>query len=156
ARDMDVAQMALGVLPDAVVLVLCPRGNQKQSSNRQVQSALGWSGRRHWWNVVKLWKVPAEELLALEEVGLVPLLPLTRSRQSPETLVQQSRERIERHAVPAEQPTLLTITAIMASMRSGTLERWLSLLGGKNVVEHSPLYQHWMAEERRATRQADI
>src|SRR5262245_31438954 len=75
ARDMDLARTALGVRPDVVLLVLCRRGNQKQSAKRQEQSALGWSGRRHWWNVVKLWRVPAEQLLALEEVGLTPLLP---------------------------------------------------------------------------------
>lgn len=156
ARDMDLARMALGALPDAVLLVLCPRGNQKQASKRQEHSPFGWSTRRHGWKVVELRKVPAEVLLALDEVGLTPLLPLTRSKQSPETLVQQSKERIERQASPAERPTLLTITAIMASMRSGTVEGWLALLGGKNVVEHSPLYQHWMQEERRATNQAAI
>jgi hypothetical protein len=41
-------------------------------------------------------------------------------------------------------------------MRSGTVEHWLSLLGGKNVVEHSPLYQHWMEEKARETKQAAI
>jgi hypothetical protein len=58
ARDMDLAQLALGVLPDAVLLVLCPRGQQKQSSRCQEASALGWSRRRHEWKVVELWKVP--------------------------------------------------------------------------------------------------
>jgi hypothetical protein len=87
---------------------------------------------------------PAKQLLALDEVGLTPLLPLTQSKQSAETLVQQSKERIERQASRAEQPTLLTITAITASMRSGTPEQWLALLGGKNVLEHSPFYQYLM------------
>jgi hypothetical protein len=107
ARDIDLARMALGVVPDAVLLVLCGRGNQKQTSKRDERSALGWSGRRHWWKVVELWKVPAGQLLALDEVGLTPLLPLTRSKQAPETLVQQSKERTERQASAAEQPTLL-------------------------------------------------
>src|SRR5262249_17742634 len=104
----------------------------------------------------RLWRVPAEQLLALGEVGLTPLPPLTRSRQSAETLVQQSRERIERQASLAERPTLLTITAVMGFMALGTVGGWLALLGGKNVVEHSPLYQHWMQEQARATRQTDI
>ena len=156
ARDMDLARLALGVLPDAVLLVLCPRGQQKQSSRRQEASALGWSRRRHEWKVVELWKVPAKQLLALDEVGLTPLLPLTRSKQPPETLVQQSKERIERQASRAEQPTLLTITAIMASMRAGTPEQWLALLGGKNVLEHSPFSQYLMQGQQRATTQAAI
>ena len=131
ARDMDLAQLALGVMPDAVVLVLCRRGQQKQSSRRQEAAALGWSGRRHWWKVVELWKVPAEQLLTLDEVGLMPLLPLTQSKQAPETLVQQSKERIQRQASASEQPTLLTITAIMASQRSGTVEEMVAHLGRK-------------------------
>jgi hypothetical protein len=66
---------------------------------------------------------------------------LTRNSQAGETLVQQCKERIEQQARPAEHAALLTITAIMAAMRSWHVERWLSILGGKNVVEHSPLYQ---------------
>jgi hypothetical protein len=103
-----------------------------------------------------LWEVPDKDLLALGDVGLVPLLPLTKSRQPVPTLVQQSKERIEGQAPTAERDSLLTITAIMAAMRAGHVEQWLSILGGKMVVEHSPLYQMWMAEKERETKQADI
>lgn len=51
---------------------------------------------------------------------------------------------------------LLAMTAILASMKAHHVEHWLSLLGGKNVVEHSPLYQHWMAEKARETKHGDI
>jgi hypothetical protein len=105
---------------------------------------------------VELWKVPAEGMLALGEVGLVPLLPLTRSRQSVETLGELCRERIEQQARPLERPALLTITAILAAMRSRHVEQWLAILGGRNVVEHSPLYQMGMAEKERQTKQAAI
>jgi hypothetical protein len=155
-RDMNLAELALGVLPDTVVIVLCRRGKQKQSKGCLQQSPLGWSSRRHRWRVIELWKVPAEALLALDEVGLIPLLPLTRSKAAPETLLQQCKERIEQQGRPAERATLLTITAIMTATRFGHTEQWLALLGGKNVVTHSPLYQKWMEEERCATTQANI
>jgi hypothetical protein len=107
--------------------------------------------------VIELWTVPAQTLLEIGDVGLLPLLPLTRSRQTPETLVQQCKEHIEQEASPQDRPTLLTVTAIMAGMRSYHAEHWLALLGGKNVVvEHSSVYQYWLAEHIRTTRQADI
>src|SRR5437879_5517113 len=62
ARDLDLAQLALGVLPDAAVIVLCRRG-KRQAAGRAQHSALGWSARRHRWRVLELWKVPADELL---------------------------------------------------------------------------------------------
>jgi hypothetical protein len=155
-RDMNLAELALGVLPDTVLIVLCRRGKQKQSKGCLQQSPLGWSSRRHRWRVVELWKVPAEELLALNEVGLVPLLPLTRSKEAPATLLQQCKQRIEQQGRPEERATLLTITAIMASARFANAEQWLALLGGKNVLTHLPLYQKWMEEQTCVTKQADI
>jgi hypothetical protein len=106
--------------------------------------------------VVELGKVAAAELLALEEVALVPLLPLTRSRESNETLLQQCKDRIEQQAPPRERSTLLTITAILTTLRFGYAERWLALLGGKAVVSHSPLYQKWMEEKECEVNQAAI
>jgi hypothetical protein len=156
ARDMDLAEMALGSLPDTVLIVLAQRGKTQQSSKRTQQSALGWATRRHRWRVVEVGKVAAAELLALEEVALVPLLPLTRSRESTETLLQQCKDRIEQQGQPRERGTLLTITAILATLRFGYAERWLALLGGKEVVSHSPLYQKWMDEKECADNQAAI
>jgi hypothetical protein len=100
--------------------------------------------------------MPAEEVLALGEVGLVPLLLLTRSRHAPETVLQQCRERIEQQGRPEERSTLTAVTAILTGLRFGYAERWLELLGGKKVVSDSPVYQKWMEEQACATRQADI
>jgi hypothetical protein len=155
-NDMDLARMALGVLPETILIVLCPRGQQKQASWCRRRSLRGFSRTRHEWKVVELWKVPAERLLSLSEPGLIPLLVLTKTDQTLETVVEQCRERIERQAKASERATLVTITAIMASLRSGHVEHWLALMGGRKVVEHSPLYQHWMAESARTHRQEAI
>jgi hypothetical protein len=154
-RDMDLAELALGTLPDTVLIVLRQRG-KKQSSQRAQRSPLGWARRRHEWRVVELWNVPAEELLALGEVGLVPLLPLTGSREAPETLLQQCKERIEQQGRPQERATLTAVTAMLASLRFGHPERWLELLGGEQVISDFPLLQKWFDERDCQTRQADI
>jgi hypothetical protein len=129
-RDMDLAELALGALPDTVLIVLRQRG-KKQASKCAQRSPLGWARRRHEWRVVELWTVPAEELLALGEVGLVPLLPLTSTHEAPETLLQQCKERIERQGRPGERSTLTAVTAILTGLRFGHAEHWIDFLGGR-------------------------
>jgi hypothetical protein len=155
ARDLDLAQLALGVLPDAALIVLQPRG-RKQASGRTQHSAMNWSVRKHRWRVLELWKVPAEELLGLDEVGLVPFVPLGKSRESPRVLLERCRERIERQSRPQQRSTLLTITSIMAGLRYTDVGEWFEFFGGKVMLAESPLYQLWMAEKERETRQDDI
>ncbi len=155
SRDLDLAAQTLGVLPDAAVVVLCQRG-RRQSARRTQQSLMGWSQRRHRWRVLELWKVPAEQLLDMNEVGLLPLLPLTRSRESPELLFRQGWERIGQQGRPDQRVQLLTITSILAGLRYTEAEEWIATLGGKSMLAESPLYQKWMAERDRETKQAAI
>jgi predicted transposase YdaD len=154
-KDMDLAEIALGVLPDTVVIILSPKG-KAQTRSRIQNSALGWSGRRHHWRVLEMAKVPDSLILALNEVALIPLLVLSKSKQKPQTLLEQCRQRIEEQARPEESPTLLTITAIFATMRYARAEEWLRLLGGKTMLAQSSLYQQWMDEKERETRQDAI
>lgn len=128
SRDLDLAQMALGVLPDAAVIVLCRRG-RRQASERTQRSALVWSLRRHRWKVLELWKVPAEHLLALNDVGVIPVVPLCRSREPAPVLLRRCRERILAQAPPNERSTLLTITSILATLRYTEPEQWIEAPG---------------------------
>ena len=48
------------------------------------QSRLGWTGWEMHWRAVNLWDLSADDLLGMNEVGLVPWVPLTFS---PQTLV---------------------------------------------------------------------
>ncbi len=132
ARDLDLAALALGTLPDAAVIVLCPRG-KRQAAGRAQHSTLGWSSRRHRWRRLEMWKVPADDLLALNEVGLVPLVPLARTREQAPALLQRCRDRIDRQGRPDQRVTLLTITSIMARMRYTDPEGW---------IEHSRRKSH--------------
>ncbi len=147
SRDLDLAALALGKLPDAAVIVLCRRGKD-QVAQRTQQSLLGWSQRKHRWRVLELWNVPAEQLLAMNEVGLLPLIPLTDSRESPELLFRQCWERIDRQGRRDQREPLLAITSILASLRYTGAEEWLEAIGGKSMLAESPLYQKWMAEAK--------
>jgi hypothetical protein len=155
SRDLDLAALALGTLPDAAVIVLCRRG-KNQAAGRTQQSLMGWSQRKHRWRVLELWNVPAEQLLEMNEVGVLPLLPLTQSRESPELLFQLCWERIEQQGRSDQRVPLLTITTILAGLRYTEAETWLATLGGKSMLAESPIYQKWMAERDRENAQTYI
>ncbi len=155
SRDLDLAALALKKLPDAAVLILCNRGSP-QASHRVQESRMGWSQRQDRWRTLELWTFPAEQLLVLNEVGLLPLLPLTQSPESPELLFRQSWERIDRQSRRDQREPLLTITSILASLRYTEAEGWIETLGGNSMLAESPLYQKWMAQKEIETKQADI
>jgi len=41
-------------------------------------TAGGWTDWRLCWRIAKLWEIPAEELLAASDAGLIPWVPLTQ------------------------------------------------------------------------------
>jgi hypothetical protein len=62
------------------------------------------------WRVVELWNVAADDLLAADDVGLIPWVPLTRFVVPPEQMLQICRERIDRQARPTERENLLAVS----------------------------------------------
>jgi hypothetical protein len=69
------------------------------------------------WTVIELWTLSAEDLLALNDVGVVPWVPLAQSDLPPEDVLRRCRERIEQQARPEEQANLLAVTQVMTSVR---------------------------------------
>ena len=69
--DLRLVRQARGVLIDAVVLCLCPRGAYRVPESVEESSPLGWSGEALRWKVVELWTLSAEDLLTAPT--LVPL-----------------------------------------------------------------------------------
>jgi len=66
------------VLPEVVVLFLHPKGNIEAAGAVNLRSRQGWTDWRLCWRIVKLWEIPADELLAASDVGLIPWVPLTQ------------------------------------------------------------------------------
>jgi hypothetical protein len=105
------------VLPEVLTVVLRPRGDVEVGSEEELHSRLGWTGLRINWRVVKLWTLPAEQLLAANDVGLVPWVPLTRFTGPPEVLLQECRQRIDAQAPAEERDNLLAVTQVMTRLR---------------------------------------
>src|SRR5207244_6847030 len=76
--DIRLVRQARGVLPEALVLCLCPRGNYRVPQQAEARSTLGWTAETLSWKVVELWMLSAEEVRAAPNVGIVPWASLAR------------------------------------------------------------------------------
>lgn len=142
--------LARKILPEVLTLVLRPRGSAEVRGEVGHTSRLGWTETRVKWRVMNLWEVPAADVLAVDDVGLVPWLPLTQFEGEPQPLLEECRRRIERHARREEQGNLLALTQVFTQLRFSD-PNLLTILGGTKIVIESPLIQKIVD---RATREA--
>src|SRR5213594_3507776 len=75
-RDMALVYLERSTLPEVLTLILRPKGKLRVTGSHHVQSLVGLSGWQIRWRVVELWGLPAEQLLAANDVGLIPWVPL--------------------------------------------------------------------------------
>ena len=104
-HDMALVFLDRGVLPEMLVLVLHPKGNQQVAGSAHLQSAFGRTRLQSAWKVVELWTVPAEELLAAGDVGMIPWVPLAHWDGPPEPIFHQCRAASTRMPFPGNERT---------------------------------------------------
>jgi hypothetical protein len=143
--DVTLVLQDRGVLPDVLVLVLQPKGNLEVDSEAVLQSAGGWTGLRVGWRTVRLWELPAGQLLATGEPGLMPWVPLAHIDGPPKTVFQQCREIIDQKGPANERENLLAVAQVLASLRYND-PSLLELFGGEEGMIESPLLQKVLAE----------
>jgi hypothetical protein len=148
--DIRLVRQARGVLPEALVLCLCPRGAYRVPQQAEASSTLGWTAERLSWKVVEVWTLSAEELLAAPDVGVVLWAILARFEGPPEVLLQRCRNRIEREG-GSQADNMLAVAQVFARLKFDKPE-WLQILGGKKAMIESPLIQEIVAESARAER----
>jgi hypothetical protein len=142
-----------GVVPEIIVLFLHEKGNVAASDSVELKSRRGLTTLNLSWKAIKLWEVPAEDLLAIGDVGLVPWVPLAKSTDDPERLIRRCRARIDA-AVPSspERENLLAVTQFLLGLRynEGPLrDKLRELLGGNKAMIESPIYQEIVEQSRR-------
>jgi hypothetical protein len=145
ARDAMMVLLDRGVLPDVITLVLHPRGELRIREEWQITSRTGGTRLSGHSTVVEMWTRSAADLLAMNDVGAIPLVPLAETTESPEALVRQRRERIDRQARPEERENLLAVTQVMTRLRYND-PGLLTILGGRQVMIESPLLQEYAKE----------
>jgi len=159
-RDQCLADQALvwldrGKLPELLVLVLHPKGNVQADAGISLASERGWSEWQARWRVVELWRVAAADLLAVDDVGLIPWVPLTAFDGPPEPLFQQCRDRIDRQAPADERANLLAVTQVLAGLRYNDPQLF-NILGGNQAMIESPVLTRLLQENSDAVRQQTI
>jgi hypothetical protein len=148
--DIRLVRQARGVLPEALVLCLCPRGAYRVPEQAEEKSILGWTSETLKWKVVELWMLSAEDLLAAPSVGVVPWVSLAHSQMSPEVLLQRCRDRIDKEG-GEQKANLLAVAQVFARLHFDKPE-WLDILGGSKAMIESPLIQEIVEESERTGR----
>src|SRR5208337_3732571 len=110
-----------------------------------LRSPQGWTDWRLSWRIAKLWQIPAEELLAASDVGLIPWVPMTQFDGPPEPIVRQCRARIDQDAPPDEHENLLAVTQFLTRLRYHD-PKLFQLLGGRKAMIESPLLEELLDE----------
>jgi hypothetical protein len=90
-------------------------------------------------------------LLALGDVALLPWVPLAKLSGPPERIVERCKARID-HEVPSpEREDLLAVAQFLLRLRydKETVPRLQELLGGREAMIESPLYQEIVEEAER-------
>ena len=132
-------------LPECLVLVLHLKGTSRDLDSANLRSPAGWTEWSIRWRCVKLWEVPAEELLNTTDVGVGPWIPLTHFEGPPEPIVRRCVERIKKEAVADERENLLAVIQVLYRLRYND-PNLLRLLGGPKAMIESPVIQEMLAE----------
>jgi hypothetical protein len=148
ADDVALVYLDRGLIPEVMVLFLHPKGNVEAASAAMPRSRRGWTSWPLTWNVVKLWEIPAHELLAAGDIGLVPWVPLAHIDGPPEPILRQCRDCIDRDAPTDEQENLMAVTPVFATLRYND-ERLFQLFGGRKAMIESPVIQEILADRQR-------
>jgi hypothetical protein len=135
-------------LPELVTLVLHPKGQVRVTGTGSLRSPLGWTQLQLGWRVVELWTVPAADLLAAGDVGLIPWVPLARIDDPPGPVLQECRARIDRDAPAGERENLLAVVQVLGRLRYdvGVLA---AVFGGRQAMIESPLIKELVAEGKQ-------
>jgi hypothetical protein len=143
------------VLPEVVVLFLRPRGNVATAQTAKLSSRHGLTTWDVSWRIVKLWEVPAAELLAAGDIGLIPWVPLAKIAGPPEPVFRECKARIARVRSEGKRESLLVVTHFLASMRYND-PRLFQLLGGLQAMSEpkSPVLRELKSEWERGVRQS--
>ena len=157
-RDAVLSLLERNVLPEVVVLFLHEKGNVPAADSVELHSRKGFTHLKLSWRAVKLWEVPAEDLLAAGDVALLPWVPLAKFSGPPETIISRCRARIDHETSPPDREDLLTVAQFLLKLRydeEPLLTRLRELLGGREAMIQSPLYQEIVEEAKRGRDRGD-
>ncbi|QEH38606.1 hypothetical protein OJF2_72100 [Aquisphaera giovannonii] len=144
-RDAALVYLNRGIVPEVIVLVLRRRGRRPAPRMARLRSESGQTSFHVKWRMIELWEIPAEVLLAAEDVGVLPWVSLSKIDGPPEPVLRRCRERIDREAPPDEHESLLAVSQVLARLRYHD-ETLFQLLGGRKAMLELPFLEELKAE----------
>jgi hypothetical protein len=150
AREMMAVFLDRGALPEMLSVILHSKGRANRIGTWALTSPLGWSRGEFRWKMIELWTISATDLLAAEDIGLIPWVPLSKFDDPPEPIFRECRQRIDRDAPADEHDNLLAVTQVLAGLRYND-PKLLQLLGGRKAMIESPVLKEFIAENTRET-----
>lgn len=94
-----------------------------------------------------MWTVPAADLLALDEVGVIPWVPLARYAEPAEVILRKCRQAIDRLAPEGHHGNLLAVSQVLTRLRYDD-RKLLQIIGGRQAMIEAPLIQELLQEGR--------
>lgn len=149
-RAVSLIFLAFEVVPDVISLVLAPKGNLTQENRKEVRSTSGDTRLGCTWVVRDLFTRHSSELLALNEVGVIPLVLFTIPDADPKVLLEECRERIETQATPEERGNLLAIAATFATFKYPKTTLYEIFLRRPQEMIEAPVLQELMTRAPEA------
>lgn len=151
--DALLVYLQRGVVPEVAAIVLRPRGRKPVPRELTIRSEEGSTTIHVRWKVVEVWRIPAEQLLAAGDIGLIPLVPLAHFDGPIEPILDECRERIDRDAPEQERENLRVVTHFFAGLKYND-PRLFQKLGGKEMLSKygSPVLREIIEEETREAR----
>lgn len=108
ARDVAMIYLQKGVVPELLVLFLHEKGHVPAADSVELRSRRGLTKWNLSWKAIKVWQVPAEDLIATGDVGLIPWVPLAKFQGSPEQIVSRCRTTSTVPPRPSSRPSTKT------------------------------------------------
>jgi hypothetical protein len=114
-------------IPNVIVVVLRPKGQLRvHQSERTVPDGVTRLGGR--WQVIELWNVPAEPVLATADLGIMPWVPLMQATEPPEVVLRRCLEVIDEHSQAEDRERLMAVIEVFTRLRYKDSDL-LSILG---------------------------
>lgn len=147
-RDALLVLLDRRAVPEVVTLVLHPKGTYRVPGTQSLASPLNGTRLDIAWRVIELWTLTSDQLLAANDVGLIPWVVLTQFSKPPEVVFQQCRDRIDQLAPPELHDNLLAVTQVLMGLRYND-PKFFAIFGGKKVMIESPVIQELLAKTKQ-------